>query len=350
MTLFTNEAKFGGDFEHPFSSKLRSCKSGILATGYISHTSVSNYKAPILRIVKKGGFFDLIVGMALFEGLKNIQYETLLNLHQQIRSINPKGGGVKFVWAGKFHGKIYNFNSESDVHIYVGSSNFSEAGLSKNIEGTIEVTANDTKKRVLKFLDWLKDESQSAYIDQIDDLRIVDSRRFKRNVISAKLQPNEAIKYDISTITTGSLDYFDIPLSRVDSQPRSNLNVYFGKGRLNRSTGKVIPRGWFEVEIIVEQKTARNSLYPKGDFKVITDDGYSFDCKTQSASNNYKNFRSKANLHILGKWIKSKLQKSGALLPLTPVTRETLDLYGNDKLRLYRITSGVYFMEFKPKP
>ena len=118
-------------------------------------------------------------------------------------------------------------------------------------------------------------------------------------------------------------------------------------GRWNRNTGKVIPRNWFEGELIVDKETTRNTLYPKGNFKVITDDGYSFECRTQGDNN--KNIRSTGSLNVLGKWIKLKLQKSGALEPLTLVTSETFERFGQDNLRFYKISEDVYFMEFKSK-
>tara|TARA_B100000315_G_scaffold260236_1_gene320211 strand:- start:4758 stop:5096 length:339 start_codon:yes stop_codon:yes gene_type:complete len=108
----------------------------------------------------------------------------------------------------------------------------------------------------------------------------------------------------------------------------------------------MIPRNWFEGELVVDSETIDNPLCPKGHFKVITDDGYSFECKTQGS--NHKNLRSTGNLNVFEKWIKLKLQESGALEPLAPVTKETFDRYGQDKLRLYKIKEKVYFMEFIP--
>ena len=349
MTLFTNNNKHGGYFESHLSHQLGSCKSGVIATGYISSKTVNNYKPSILKIVKKGGSFDLIVGMAFYEGLKNLQLQTLTSLHEDIRSINPDGGGVKLVYVQKFHGKIYNLTHANRKCIYLGSSNFSETGLRDNLEGTVEINNDGTKDEIEKFLEWLNNENQSAYIDKIDGLKITDLKSFRKGgIVKPKIESNEATKYDISSISTNNLPYIDISLSRkVHTRQKSSLNTYFGKGRWQRSTGKVIPRNWFEGEIIVDVATTRNRLYPKGNFKVITDDGYSFECRTQGDYN--KNLRSTGNLHILGKWIKLKLQKEGALEPLTLVTSETFERFGQENLRLYKISKDVYFMEFKPQ-
>jgi hypothetical protein len=143
---------------------------------------------------------------------------------------------------------------------------------------------------------------------------------------------------------TPETPYVDISLSRVDRQPQSNLNTFFGKGRENKSTGKVIPRDWYEVELIVDKKTSDNPIYPKGNFIAHTDDGLTFACQTQGA--NHKNFRSKDDLRILGRWIKGKLEKSGVLKLLEPVTSQTLQAYGRDYIRLYQLSNSEYYLEF----
>ncbi|MEZ2227224.1 MAG: AAA family ATPase [Microcoleus sp.] len=147
----------------------------------------------------------------------------------------------------------------------------------------------------------------------------------------------------IPTITPET-PYVDISLSRVDKEQQSNLNIFFGKGRENKSTGKFIPRDWYEVELIVDSKTISDPIYPKGDFIAHTDDGLTFDCQTQGA--NYKNFRSKNDLKILGRWIKGKLEQSGALKQFEPVTSETLQKYGRDYIRLYKLSDYDYYLEF----
>jgi hypothetical protein len=60
----------------------------------------------------------------------------------------------------------------------------------------------------------------------------------------------------------------------------------------------------------------------------------------------FKNIRSHGNLSILGQWIKGKLQKTNALVPLTPVTQDTLDLYGHDNINFYKISDDKFYMEF----
>lgn len=349
MTLFANTDKHGGALKTQIASELRNSKRVNMAVGYVSGDILKAFEPNIKRIVRNGGNFNLIIGMAFFEGTTGRTLKKIRNLHEQIRTINPNNdNGIKFTWERRYHGKIYQFVNESCESVYVGSSNFSDSGLSNNLEATVSVDDENTKRQVVRYLEWLNSPSQSVYVDQVPEIVETDSQRYRNEILSAKLSRQEASEYDVSTLSLDGLEFVDISLSRIDKQSKSNLNCYFAKGRLQRSTGIVTPRNWFEVEIIVDQETTRNPIYPRGVFKVITDDGFTFECQTQSASNNYKNLRSKHGLSILGKWIKMKLQNADALYPLTPTTSETLERFGKDYIRLYKITDGSYFMEFKP--
>ncbi|MHA1888088.1 MAG: restriction endonuclease PLD domain-containing protein [Promethearchaeota archaeon] len=349
MSLYTNNADYGGNLKPIIANELRNCSNAIIASGYVSTDILNNFENNIIRLIRKGGEFNLIVGMAFFEGISKSLLRKLVNLHNQIRELDHSNrSGIKLVYSRRFHGKIYCFASNQKLNIYLGSSNFSNTGLGNNLESTILIRNNNTQLKVKKFIKWLSDDRQSAYIDRIDNIIEIDSQKYRDDIVNARIRLDEASTYDVTTIDISELPSFDISLARVDNQKKSNLNAYFGKGRLQRSSGKIIPRNWFEVEIIVDRDTTANSLYPKGEFKVITDDGYTFICQTQSESSNYKNLRSKNNLQILGKWIKMKLQNSGALQPLTPVTSETLAKFGRDFIRLYKIGNNIYYMEFKP--
>ncbi|MBI5220821.1 MAG: NgoFVII family restriction endonuclease [Candidatus Liptonbacteria bacterium] len=103
-------------------------------------------------------------------------------------------------------------------------------------------------------------------------------------------------------------------------------------------TGKVTPRPWYEVELIAPREINILPVYPRGPFLAYTDDGYIIPMRT--SGDNFKNIRSSGNLQLLGQWLKGKLQKSGALVPLTPATAETLEKYGNDTIRFYKVREG----------
>jgi hypothetical protein len=49
-------------------------------------------------------------------------------------------------------------------------------------------------------------------------------------------------------------DSFKLPLKPYEKAGKSNLHPYLGKGRENTSTGIVLPRSWYEVELIVPKE------------------------------------------------------------------------------------------------
>lgn len=141
---------------------------------------------------------------------------------------------------------------------------------------------------------------------------------------------------------------FDIPL-KGDVSQRSGLNASFGKGRINKQ-GFILPRSWYEVELIVPKDITEKFGYPKANsetaqFDVITDDGWRFRCKV---SGDYsKNFRSEDDLKILGCWIKGRLENAGVLRPGEKITDTTLARYGRKSLRMVKIKdTSLWYLDF----
>jgi hypothetical protein len=137
-----------------------------------------------------------------------------------------------------------------------------------------------------------------------------------------------------------------------DEAPKSSLNVFFGEGRRNQQ-GFVIPRPWYEVELIVSKNITQQKGYPSvlnnnSSFTVITDDGWSFKCKV---SGDYsKNLRSEDDLKILGKWIKGRLENAGVLKPGEMVTDSILNRYGRSDIKLTQIKdSNNWYLDFGVK-
>ena len=99
--------------------------------------------------------------------------------------------------------------------------------------------------------------------------------------------------------------------------------------------GRFSKRDYYEVEIIISTKIPNRSLLPNkedGNFTVITNDGYKFECARQGDYG--KNFRSAHDLKILGRWIKGQMENAGALKLGDKVTEETLRKFGKSSLVL----------------
>lgn len=337
--LFTNTKTHGGDFFKIVKEEFIKSKDVTIASGYVSLDVINKFKGDFQRIASNGGEAKLLVGMAFYEGLTYNKLETLKDLSKELEAMNNKSG-VYVSYSEKYHGKVYCFQNDHTKNVYLGSSNFSTSGLSGNIECT-SLIVGDTKQKVVNFLEFIFHKDNAVSILQAD-ITVPGTKKYSERI---KIDTLDKIKrYNPQTIDKKKYKSFDFPLSRVVNKGKSNLNVYFGRGRWSRTTGKVTPRPWYEVELIANRKINSQNLYPQGNFLGYTDDGYVIPMKT--SGDYYKNIRSQGSLQILGQWIKGKLQKSGVLIPLTPVTQDTLDAYGNDKISFYKIRKGKYYIEF----
>lgn len=338
--MFTNTENFGGHFKNILKEEFKTSKNIVVASGYASADIVEEFTCDFIKIAKDGGSAKLLLGMAFYEGLSQRKLDILNSLCVDLNKLN-KNSGVYVTYTRKYHGKVYYFNTGKKDNIFVGSSNFSASGTSGNIECTVSVNDAPTKTKIKDFLNYLLSKDNSISILKAD-IVVPGSKKYRKTVSLVTLDSLK--RYDPTTIDVLKLPKFIYPLDRVAEKEKSSLNVYFGKGRLNRVTGHVKPRPWYEIELIANVKLTSNPLYPKGDFDAYTDDGYIIPMRTQG--DYYKNIRSKKSLQIFGMWLKGKLQNAGALTPLTPVTKETLIDYGNDTLTFAKISDGKYYMSF----
>ncbi len=338
--LWTNTDGSGGNFLQKVENEFRDAESVTIASGYVSLDIINKFYGDFERIAEKGGKARLLVGMAFYEGLTANKLTRLTSLSNSLESLG-NGSGVYVSYNGKYHGKVYLFENAQQKKYYLGSSNFSRSGLTENIECTASIGDDETVNGLDNFLDYLFQPDNAVSIVKADI--VVPGTSDYSNKISLKTL-DDLPKYDPATVDKSLLPELDYPLTRVADKEKSNLNVYFGKGRWSRTTGKVLARPWYEVELIANRDITSNPLYPKGDFTAYTDDGFIIPMKT--SGDYFKNIRSRGNLSILGQWIKGKLQKSGALLPLTPVTQDTLDAYGRNSINFYKMDGDKYYMEF----
>lgn len=340
MKTFTNATNYGGTMMETVEREFKRSKDICIASGYISNDVVVNFEPDIYRIVESGGSFKLLVGMAFYEGLTAKKHTLLENVERRLSSYN-NGSGIFVSYGRKFHGKVYNFRDDEKSTTYIGSSNFSRSGLSENLECTTLINDPQTLDELNKYIEYLFSKDNAVSVLKAE-IAVLGTDSYKQRVSLNTLDDLE--RYDPRSIDTNTCTSFEFDLSRIAEHEKSSLNVYFGKGRLARSTGKIAPRPWYEVELVAPKAVNQQPDYPRGDFIAYTDDGYIIPMKT---SGDYKkNIRSRHNLKILGQWIKGRLQNSGALIPLTPVTQDTLDQYGSSKIVFYKMSEGRYFLKF----
>ncbi|WP_318312570.1 restriction endonuclease PLD domain-containing protein [Flagellimonas crocea] len=338
--MYTNVQKHGGDFRRILDREFTTSKNVTIASGYASLDVINAFEKPFVEIAKNGGTSRLLLGMAFYEGLSQKKLDAVTKLNTALKVFGNDSG--VFVTNGRrYHGKVYLFDKKDVSNIYVGSSNFSSSGTKGNIECTMPILNEDQKVDLVAFLNDLYSPSYSISIDEAE-ITVPGKKKIVLDKVE-RLWANLK-KYDPTSINVKGLPKFIFPLERVAEKEKSNLNVYFGKGRWSRTTGKIKPRPWYEIELIASNDLNSQTFYPKGDFLAYTDDGLIIPMRTQG--DYYKNIRSKDSLQIFGIWLKGKLERSGVLKKYEPVTQETLEEYGNDKLTFYKFEEGKYYMQF----
>lgn len=355
--LITNTAGYGGDLSRQFYDQLSSSKTKRvrMISGYVGKESVKKLHDELRKNQQVA--VELVVGMAAKEGLNQQTYDALIELHKELKSRrSPEFSrqGVYAFFSGPngerargMHAKAYLFDHSKGHQLIIGSSNFSFSGLSA--EGNVEMNIVDsniaTVKEFVNFFEALYSQKLAVPIDLVEGFPIrgkAGKNRRKTTVALTKVKAPDDFKMH---------SYVDIDLSRnIDRQSRSNLNCCFGKGRWSRITGVVRPRDWYEVELISPISVTSNVNYPRGEFDVLTSDGFSFRGVTNGDHD--KNFRSADDLKLLGLWLKGRLEDAGVLSddPQEPVTSETFSEFGNSVIRVYRPSLKSVILHFPRDP
>lgn len=313
-----------------------------IATGYVSEESLLELKA-ILSFYKENDNTkkcNVVIGMHGREGFTRPQYEAAIELATFLKEHNL--GGVFVCTAFRFHGKTYLFSKQdSPISAILGSSNLSNILDNRQWEVDTKITDG----AALKDLQQLHTDLTTKACKNILETEAPDSFTETNDLLQDRIGVEKADS-DMYEKAQHSLTgiVFDLPLKTAE---KSNLNAYFGKGRLATKTGAIRPRHWYEVELIVPIDITSSPSYPKkGEvIRVLTDDGWSFTCKAEGQ--NSKNFRSENDLRTLGRWVKGRLERAGCLQVGKPVTDEVLDSYGRRTISLQQTNEpGLWLLDF----
>lgn len=318
---------------------IKDCKVLKIASGYISSDALIDLKR-IIELNSKPRL-ELLIGMHYFDGFTKDQYEAACALDNYLLTNN-----LGFIYVAdtlKFHGKMYSFTmNDSSVAAVVGSSNLGSlyGSVNKLYESDILLSGEESNQ-VHTAIDQIIRKIGSP-ISEVSITEFIKINKLLENHENVKKVENEEL-VDILNKRTSTNFNIDIKPT-----PRSNLNPYFGKGRDNHR-GYVAPRPWYEVEIIVSKSITSKPGFPyKKSFIVVTDDGWSFKCETNGDYS--KNLRSKDDLKILGKWIKGRMEESGALKIGEQVTDKVIAAYGKNFINLCATTyPDIWYLDFSSK-
>lgn len=318
-----------------------------IAVGYITADSLAELKQT-LAYNSNIKTLNLLIGMHRWDKFTKLEYNAANDLNEYLRG--EERGEVRLVTPFKFHGKLYCYSDSRGAFAgIIGSNNLSsiiESG-SRTYEASSLFRETEYAKKMRNFIE----ELSLKATENLADCEIIDFRQ--NNILLENHEHVDKISHDQLADCVSSLTdiRFVIPLVKNGKVPeKSNLNVYFGKGRLVTSTGVIQPRHWYEVELIVPSTVTSLIGYPQKEtpeavFDVITDDGWKFSCKV---SGDYsKNFRSEDDLKILGKWIKGRLENAGVLEVGQLVTPETFQQYGRNNFSLTKVgTRNLWYIDF----
>jgi hypothetical protein len=318
-----------------------------IAVGYITTDSIAELWQTISLNTNIENL-TLIIGMHYLDLFTKPEYNAVTGLNDFLRK--EQRGEVKLVTPFRFHGKLYSYSNASGAFAgIIGSNNLSS--IVKSHTRTYEASAVTRDKthtsQMLEFISQLS----STSTDNLADCSITAFKKY--NPLLEKHENAARVSNDEQADILSSLTniQFTVPLVKRGVVPeKSNLNVFFGEGRLSRATGVVKPRHWYEIELIVPSTICRNPEYPqKGTpsavFDVVTDDGWRFSCKV---SGDYsKNLRSEDDLKILGRWIKGRLENQGALDVGELIVPDTFVRYGRDNFTLTKTkTQNLWYLDF----
>jgi hypothetical protein len=326
------------DFESTFTDLFYSSNAVTTVTGYVSESSIAdlNYMLQRHRGLKE---FHLVIGMARFDGLTSGQRGALLETQRILSRLRL--GFVSIPTAMPVHAKFTAFKSSTGESAIVGSSNL--GALSKGFrQFNVDLVITDPihLKKIRQIAEGVSGISRPLE-EVIGEIPSVDNSE-------RLLEGFREAKRELLPRARNIGPSFEIQLK---TEAKSNLNVYFGRGR----SGGRLPRPWYEVELIVSVDVTRQPGYPQSktpqaEFQVVTDDGWSFYCLV--SGQNSKNLRSSGDLEVLGRWIKGRLEQAGCLAPGNPVTDETLLQYGRGFILMYfDLDENIWRLDFsRPQP
>ena len=360
MATYSNDTKYDLTFERGLYPLIKraNCNEFIAAVGYVGVPILKKIESKLLGIAKRGNC-QIIIGMIFHEGCSQSTKVYLEDLDSRLRAVNPKSG--IFVTRFSYHGKVYKVVNSSATGVFVGSSNFSAASWNSRIEFNIYVNEPMLKTKTEGFLSYIQSHKDTIPLSK-HTIKVKANKSKKVNIskdLKDYIVPTS--EYNALPKPKGQFDH----LLRVDQNPKSGLNLYFGRGRLNSATGKLQPRPWLEIELAFIAKEYSSPHYPKsikkpggsktskariGDFVAYIKDGkniYKLDMKVHA--DNGKNISSAETCGgraTLGKYIKGKLQDAGVLMENELITSQTLSDYGRNTITFYKVNDTTYIIDF----
>lgn len=312
-----------------------------IAVGYVDVASLVELNTYIEENLEVQ--LNLLVGMQYFEGFTVPQLSALNALADKL--FQKQRGTVLISTRVRYHGKLYSFSANSPSEcVYVGSGNLSSISPSYSATFEAGVLVSEGCRQIIDYM-------QSTLFKlgtPLQELEITPTNQDLKSPLEKMddvEKTPESVPFELANKLAPTYK-FAIPIKATE---KSNLNVFFGKGREHKPTGRTLSRPWYEAELIPGTAITRNAHYPqnKAEFDVITDNGFKFKCNVNGQDGN-KNLRSSGSLSILGAYLKGHLEAYGLLKPGEKVTTEILEKYGRSTVDfMYFEETRRWVMDFR---
>jgi superfamily II DNA or RNA helicase/HKD family nuclease len=208
--------------------ELETCQEAIIISPFVA------LKAKYLKgIIERNSNLKKLTIITTTYGVgENIEID--IELLEKIKALNPEKIEIKIEKVTtlnqyqRLHAKAYYFKRENKMStLYVGSSNFSQTGLSTGLEYSIKVSEFSNPLIITKFLQY-KDQLLNSGLYDINDKYFVGEVRMYLNVKKIKQNKIQEIisEYDA---TAELEDKIDSPLERVQelfNQKHNEINLY----------------------------------------------------------------------------------------------------------------------------
>ena len=329
-----------------------------IAVGYVSLASLEELD----RLVDENDIqqIELIIGMYYIEGMPEKTYHTAVNINR--KWMNMGIGEIRIVRPFKYHGKVYCFyKNGTPVSAVIGSANLGVLKLEANNRRQYELcslTEDSTETQELaNIVERIKAPICSINIAEVNDMPLIREQNVSLTGIDTV---DELPKKDIDLYRNHKTDLtFTLPLKVPAYEERfmddtkhytqSNINVCYSLDTRNPKKPK--SRDWYEFQITVSSKIYKLPGYPQKNvpFYIVTDDGFMF--KAHTTSQNNKQLSAVGSEHILGRWLKGRLENAGLVKHVLDtqadkdrigmVTKEVLAAYGCDSLTFTKTDKKV---------
>lgn len=337
-------------FRNVLEQELRRASAVDIAVGFCGLSAVTNYAEELKRIARIGRV-RLVLGMyrsqgAFSQGLYNALVALDKELEQAATANGRTDGTGVYVTLVDYHGKLWRFQQGIVSTLWIGSNNFSDAGLENRLEACVKADQNDLND-LSQYIDNLCDSSVAKRIQNFSFTTAPSASRL------AAITPLKALPAGVQPVAS-----MDIVL-RVRQQPCSSLNLSQGKGCVSK--GIYTPRPWYEVELTADKEERQNPIYPKPatvtkdakgrddnkcTFKAYLSDGKKYwPVELSTYSDNNKALASTPR-EILGEFMKSRLEANTSLRRGDTITEDILAEYGRNSVTLTKLSNGEYVLTF----